>query len=159
MRRAPVARSTAAPQQLSEAVEAVRVRELRTFWGCDLETGRLPAPRGREAIAEYVANMKARRGHPELQHEQYLEGARNLPKATTTAKLHAVLQHKEEHSGITLSQVRRAAPPVTWPTHQRCRGRGCYCCGYTGQATSVPTLCEGCRTLDPSKWPCTCRDY
>ena len=47
-------------------------------------------------------------------------------------------------------------PRVASPSqqHHRCKGVGCYVCGYSGRATAVKMLCEGCRSRDPS-WRCS----
>ena len=107
MRQAPAARSTAGAQQLSKAVEEVRKRERRIFWGVNVATGRKQAP-CTESFAKEAAQRKARRGKPDLQRAEYEESANDLPKITTAVKLHAALQQTEEHSDVTLSQVRRA---------------------------------------------------
>ena len=107
VRQAPAARSTAGAQQLSKAVEEVRKRERRIFWGVNVATGRKQAP-CTESFAKEAAQRKARRGKPDLQRAEYEESANDLPKITTAVKLHAALQQTEEHSDVTLSQVRRA---------------------------------------------------
>ena len=103
--RPAVARSTAAPQQLSKAVETIRERERRIFWGCDVETGRKQAP-SMSAFDGWLVRQKARRGNAELQHAEHLESAERLPKTTTATSLHAAL--KQADAEKTLSQVRRA---------------------------------------------------
>lgn len=80
---------------LASAIKALRTREHRILFHCDVETGRKKSPTG-----AFQPRRPAR--------ERHEEDAKLLPKLTSAQALHKALLQEEEHAGTTLSQVRRA---------------------------------------------------
>ena len=103
-----------ASQPLTAAISALRTRERRIAFGCDVETGRKQSPSA--AWTQHVAALERRPAR-----ERYEDQAAKLPQLTSAEALHAVLQQQPEHAGVSLSQVRRAVTAAnqrekaTWP--------------------------------------------
>ena len=103
VRRSGMAQPSASSEALTKAVEELRTRERRIFWGCNVETGRKQAPLSFDA---FYARRKPMA--PAERHAVHQQDAQQLPTLTSATKLQTALQQQQEWSGVTSSQVRRA---------------------------------------------------
>ena len=97
VRQRPKTQPTAATLQLTTTIETMRTREMRILFGLDVETGRKKAP----MLGWSLQPRPSAREH-------YEEMAQRLPTLTSAAALHSAVKQQEAHTGVSLSQVRRA---------------------------------------------------